>query len=294
MMRRFASLEVLDQEAVTKIAFDAPAAPVASSSKSRPSGQLQTTYPFDMAGSFITGVDGSIISTFLTRYVALLLCQIPPVSFEHTRFFPLFDSQSAELADVYDPNATFSYSAYTQIPPRGRLQRWHQILPNQKELKWDKWIRNSVGGSRNLKVIMPGGSMNRELRSLHAGPEAIAKAISVLPKTRHDVAGAAEKFCIDAWPVGQGAATMLFLCVHGEFAECMFLLCRSMELLTDINHSTRGRSSLLRPHFRSCPRSTWVARCSRELASCHPLRPAYYPRLFKPRRVEARSDEAPG
>lgn len=51
------------------------------------------------------------------------------------------------------------------------------------------------------------------------GAESIAKAIAELPKTKHDIAGAAEKFCIDAWPVGQGAATMLFLCMHGEFAE---------------------------------------------------------------------------
>lgn len=70
-MRRFASLEVLDQEAVTKIAFDAPAVPVASSSKTKPRHPAHNAFPLDMAGSFITGVDGSIISTFLTRYIIL-------------------------------------------------------------------------------------------------------------------------------------------------------------------------------------------------------------------------------
>ena len=57
------------------------------------------------------------------------------------------------------------------------------------------------------------------VKSLHFGPEEIVRAMEDLPVTKHDVAGAAEKFCIDAWPVGAGEQMMLFLCVHGEFAE---------------------------------------------------------------------------
>lgn len=57
------------------------------------------------------------------------------------------------------------------------------------------------------------------VKSLHFGPEEIVRAMEELPHTVHDVAGAADKFCIDAWPVGAGAQMMLFLVVHGEFAE---------------------------------------------------------------------------
>ena len=94
-------------------------------------------------------------------------------------------------------------------------------MPNQRKLEWGPWLHNASGGSRNLHFLSGAvqGGLERELRSLHTGPEAIIRAMSHLPGTRHDVSGAAEKFCIDAWPVGQGAATMLFLCIHGEFAE---------------------------------------------------------------------------
>ena len=138
------------------------------------------------------------------------------------RFFPLFDTDRTALADVYDPGATFSYSAYTQIPPRARLQGWHtsNAMPNQRKLDWGPWIKNPIGGSRNLSAIKSG--LERELRSLHTGPEEIIRTISHLPGTNHADAGAAEKFCIDAWPVGNGAAAMLFLCVHGEFSEGEF------------------------------------------------------------------------
>ncbi|KAI5120208.1 hypothetical protein M0805_006314 [Coniferiporia weirii] len=206
MIRRFPSLEVLDQEAITKISF--VDVPIASSSNTDPHNESgPQTFPLPMGPSFITGVDGSVISGFLAR------------------FFPLFDSQRSALIDVYDPNATFSYSAFTTIPPRARLQGWHtsREMPNQRKLEWGPWLKNGAGGSRNLNFIGRGGAaeggLERELRSLHAGPAAIVAAMSCLPKTRHDVSGAADKFCIDAWPVGQGAATMLFLCLHGEFAE---------------------------------------------------------------------------
>ncbi|EJD06393.1 NTF2-like protein [Fomitiporia mediterranea MF3/22] len=204
MMRRFAMLEVLDQEALTKISF--VDGPVASSSNSDPHGQTgPDSFVLNMAPSFITGVEGTVISSFLSR------------------FFPLFDTQRTALADVYDPNATFSYSAYTQIPPRARLQGWHTspAMPNQRKLEWGPWLHNQSGGSRNLAFLSNNTShgLERELRSLHTSPAEIVKALLHLPVTRHDVSGAAEKFCIDAWPVGQGSAMMLFLCVHGEFAE---------------------------------------------------------------------------
>ena len=95
-------------------------------------------------------------------------------------------------------------------------------MPNQRKLEWPHWLNNGSGGSRNLSRM--GGGLDRMVKSLHFGPEEIVRAMEDLPVTKHDVACAAEKFCIDAWPVGAGEQMMLFLCVHGEFAEgkCCF------------------------------------------------------------------------
>ena len=138
---------------------------------------------------------------------------------ECLRFFPLFDTQRASLQSVYAPNTMFSYSALTNIPPRARVIGFHRSkdMPNQTKLEWGPWLKNSAGGSRNLSRM--GGGLDRVVRSLHTGPDDTIKAMLALPQTFHNVSGAAEKFCVDAWPIGQDAAMQLFLCVHGEFAE---------------------------------------------------------------------------
>ena len=66
--RRFPTLEILDQEPVAKISFDAPPTSHASTTGfvQHPSA---TTFPAEMMPPFITGVDGSVISGFLMRYV---------------------------------------------------------------------------------------------------------------------------------------------------------------------------------------------------------------------------------
>lgn len=71
MIRRFPTLEVLDLEALTKISFgDEPIASTSKPEKNDPFGPAgPTTFPCPMGPSFITGVDGSIISGFLARYV---------------------------------------------------------------------------------------------------------------------------------------------------------------------------------------------------------------------------------
>lgn len=64
--RRFPSLEMLDQEPVVKIAFDVP---LASTSASVPSKLRSgsSSFPSDMMPSFVTGVDGNLISNFLMQ-----------------------------------------------------------------------------------------------------------------------------------------------------------------------------------------------------------------------------------
>lgn len=64
--RRFPSLEMLDQEAIVKISFDVPQA---STSAVHVKRSTVTTFPNEMMPSFVTGVDGTLISNFLMRYV---------------------------------------------------------------------------------------------------------------------------------------------------------------------------------------------------------------------------------
>ena len=60
--------------------------------------------------------------------------------------------------------------------------------------------------------------MDKMLKSIHVGREKVVTALITLPRTKHDIAGAAEKFCIDAWPVTQDRTT-LFLSIHGQLVE---------------------------------------------------------------------------
>jgi len=70
MARRFASLEVLDQEAIAKISFDGPQPSISNIPVEKPNA---TTFPFDMGPSFITGVDPGFLSGFLARYAPIVL-----------------------------------------------------------------------------------------------------------------------------------------------------------------------------------------------------------------------------
>ncbi|KZT07659.1 NTF2-like protein [Laetiporus sulphureus 93-53] len=197
--RRFPTLEMLDMEPIPKIAFDAPQ--TSTSSSSQVQKPTATTFPAEMQPSFITGVDSSIVSNFLMRY------------------FPLFDNQRAALMDVYHPSATFSFSANTTIPARAKIEGYHHSkdMPNQRKLEWTPWLQGGLGGSRNLNRM--GGSLSKTTKSLHVGNERAVKAMADLPITKHDVAGAPEKFCLDAWPVQAGDSTQLFVTVHGQFEE---------------------------------------------------------------------------
>jgi hypothetical protein len=191
---------MLDQEPVVKIAFDVPqgsqAAPSNGAVRPPPS-----YFPCEMKPSFITGVDGAVVSNFLGR------------------FFSLFDTQRPALQGAYHPSATFSFSANTGIPARARLQGFQHSkeMPNQPKLEWGRWIDGDHGGSRNLERIA--GQTERAVATLHIGVEDTLRALAALPPTVHDVSGAPEKFCIDAWPAGSGANTTLFVNVHGQFTE---------------------------------------------------------------------------
>ncbi|KAH9998801.1 NTF2-like protein [Russula compacta] len=196
IMRRFPTLELLDKEPVTKISFDAPQTPhPAGSSDSRPTAK---DFPATMQPPLIAGVDGGIITSFLAR------------------FFPLFDTQRATLSNVYNELATFSFQANTSIPARAKIQgfQYSKEMPNQRHLEWSPWLG---AGSRNLSRVA--GAVDKMLKSIHVGRENVLSAMSSLPQTKHDIVGAAEKFCIDAWPVTHEDRTTLFLSIHGQLIE---------------------------------------------------------------------------
>ncbi|KAI0768083.1 NTF2-like protein [Trametes elegans] len=196
--RRFPSLEILDGEPVARVGFDAPS--TSNGASSRPH-RIPTTFSWNMEPSFIAGVDGTIVSNFFMRY------------------FPLFDNQRGALLDVYAPDATFSFSANTAIPPRARIEGLHvsKEFPNQRKLEWPPWLSGGLGGSRNLGRMA--GGLQKLSQSLHLGSDQVVKAMADLPGTRHDVAGTPEKFSVDAFPLKQGERTNLLITVHGQFAE---------------------------------------------------------------------------
>lgn len=212
-MRRFPTLEMLDKEPVTKISFDAPGTPHPVASPS--SRSIAKDFPRPMQPSLIAGVDGSLITSFFARYVSILpFCW---ASFHSgLRFFPLFDTQRAALSNVYNEFATFSFQANTSIPARAKIQgfQYSKEMPNQRNLEWTPWLG---AGSRNLSRVA--GAVDKMLKSIHVGREDTLSAMSSLPKTKHDIVGAAEKFCIDAWPVTHEDRTTLFLSIHGQFVE---------------------------------------------------------------------------
>jgi len=198
VLRRFPTLSLLDSEVVTKITFDASESSILPPPST---GQGPTSFPVQMNGGLIApGMEG-FVAEFLTR------------------FFTLYDTARSSLAEVYGPNATFSFAANTSIPPRARIRGYHHsaTMPNQKKLEWPPWLT----GSRNLSRLH---NAQRAEQSLHTGMEGIIQKLLSLPGTKHDIA-AVEKFVVDAWPV-QGvlpgpadANTVLLITVHGQFEE---------------------------------------------------------------------------
>ncbi|KAF5392214.1 hypothetical protein D9757_001432 [Collybiopsis confluens] len=197
VFRRFTSLITLDGQSIAQISFDISQEP--NKSPASVPGPSSTSFPLEMNGSLIVGVDGSLLSTFLVR------------------FFSAYDSQRTALQDAYDASATFSYSCNTSIPERARNLGLHHKLPNQKKLEWSPWLTKRDGGSRNLTRLAQ--SHDKQVHRLIIGGEAIVKYISSLPTTKHDISGPPEKFCVDCFPVAHGGMMGLLVMVHGEFTE---------------------------------------------------------------------------
>ncbi len=220
---------MLDQEPITTISFNAPEA--SSSTAVEMKRPPQTFFTREMAPSFITGIDSSVVNEFLTKYVSRGLSPDSRFNIYALRFLPLFDNQRPALLDVYHPSATFSFSVNTSIPPRARIEGFHtsKAMPNQRKLEWPAWVTGGNGGSRNLHRM--GVASNKTAKALHIGNQEAVKAMVDLPATRHDISSSPDKFCVDAWPVPHGKDMSLFVTLHGQFTERMsFLGDRESEL----------------------------------------------------------------
>ncbi|QRV74948.1 mRNA export factor mex67 [Ceratobasidium sp. AG-Ba] len=220
IVRRFPNLEMLDQESIIKIGFDVTLPEIterAAATGKNPEWPIATSFLVDMKAGFMgPGIEATTVE-FLTKY------------------FTLFDSTRSQLMPVYSPSATFSLSLNTSIPPRARIRGYHGHLPRQKELQWKPWMDV---GSRNLMRVAKLDKTTTFLRSTNVE---VVKALEDMPKTKHDVTGtggavtetngtpvgspAAGKFVVDAFTCmgvlpGEGdAGIVLFVNVHGEFAE---------------------------------------------------------------------------
>lgn len=208
-------LHVLDQEVLPRLAFDVEASTVnaaaAASSSTAPS-PFPNRFPVGMRTSTFEGGVGSITGQFLTQFFAAF--DLPP------------SSRGPALAPVYAPNATFSISANTSIPPRARKRGFlHSAeMPHQKELSWDYYRTES----RNLERLGSGkAGPGKAVELLHSGTEEIVKALMRVPATRHDTS-TPDRVIVDAFPMvgilhgqqnGGASADALFVNVHGEFAE---------------------------------------------------------------------------
>lgn len=174
-----------------------------------------------MNPSFVTGVDGGLISEFLIRYVAVHILRYFSSLTSNSSFFNTFDTQRDALESVYDTSSTFSFSANTSIPTRARQAGLHTsaALPNQRKLTWGAWIGS---GSRNLSRV--GVTAQQLVQDLRVGHQQIVEFIKKLPGTRHNINGPTEKFCLDSFPVPHGQMTGLLLTLHGQFSEGELLI----------------------------------------------------------------------
>ncbi|CAE6480696.1 unnamed protein product [Rhizoctonia solani] len=221
VVRRFPNLDMLDQEPIVKIGFDVPLPEIMERDRALEKDKnvqwpVATSFLVDMKAGFMgPGIEATTVE-FLTKY------------------FELFDSNRTLLAPAYSPRATFSLSLNTSIPPRARIRGYHSHLPHQKELTWKAWMDV---GSRNLMRV---AKLEKTTNFLRSTAEDVIKALTAIPGTRHDVTGAggatieggspvgspaAGKFVVDAFTClgvlpGEGdAGIVLFINVHGEFAE---------------------------------------------------------------------------
>ena len=162
-------------------------------------------FPVQLRPGFMDGDAGRVTPDFLSM------------------FFARFDTDRAALRHAYSSTACFSFNLNSAAPPRARAARLVHTMPKQKSLTLDRYIDL---GSRN---ILKSHNTKSLLRSLHQGPDAIIAVLLRLPRTTHPL-NDPSKFVVDAWVLPNVDVqariapdncpdALLFICVHGEYAE---------------------------------------------------------------------------
>ncbi|EPQ28779.1 uncharacterized protein PFL1_03582 [Pseudozyma flocculosa PF-1] len=208
ILSRFPKLTMLDQKPVTPTESGFANLPRSSKSKKLDADAAQVplrNFPIQVKAGFVDGDAGAIMPAFLSK------------------FFALYDNDRNALKEAYAPSAQFSYTVNVAPAPRAKAAGYLHTMPHQKGLSFDRY--NTLGG-RNLMRIH--GSKSRTT-SLHLGSARIVEMLAKLPRTTHPLTDAS-KFVFDAWVVpnnvigasiraGEQPEAVLFISVHGEFAE---------------------------------------------------------------------------
>lgn len=208
VLGRFRNLTLLDQKVVTPTESGFANLPASSKAKKVDAEAAQVplrNFPVPNKPGFVDAEAGAIMPTFLSKY------------------FQLYDTDRAELGEVYAPLAQFSYIVNVVPPPRARAAGFLHTMPHQKELSFDRYLDL---GNRNLMRVH---SPKIRHQHLHNGSGAIIACLKKLPKTSHPLTDPS-KFVVDAWVLpntvigarlkgDERPEALLYINVHGEYAE---------------------------------------------------------------------------
>ncbi|CAD6921078.1 unnamed protein product [Tilletia laevis] len=182
-------------------------------------------FPVEMKEGFVDPAAQSIVPDFLSKY------------------FSLYDTSRPDLLPAYAQSARISVTTNFALPPRAKVEGWQHSkeMPNQKKLN-----RDMLGGKQLVdRNLMRRGT---KVPHLNTGHKDILDVLSRLPRTTHPLQDAS-KFVFDAWLVpnagvleavvgtshpaggsgsgssapvsglGEKPEALLWIQVHGQFAE---------------------------------------------------------------------------
>lgn len=188
--RRFPNLKLLDMVPVTQaIQFDVKDSLVNNSGK--------IVLPKNISNNFF--------ESDLTRNTVMRFLE---------KYFSLYDNDRPNTIMMYDQNALFSISVNT-VAPRKRERGIFSYSTSQ--------FSEYISMSRNLVRL---SSLDTRVARLNVGHANISRALSLLPKTRHNFDDPS-LYCIDAWTlkgvlsadsISNGLDSIQII-LHGEFME---------------------------------------------------------------------------
>ncbi|KAG5438943.1 hypothetical protein PCANB_002273 [Pneumocystis canis] len=188
--RRFPNLKLLDMVPVIQaIQFDIKDTAIDASEK--------IVLPEKISGSFFeSDLTRNTVMGFLEKY------------------FSLYDNDRQNVITMYDQNALFSISVNTTAPRKKERGVFSYNVSQFSQY---------VSMSRNLLRLE---SLDARIKRLNIGHADISKALSALPKTRHNFTDS-NLYCVDAWTLkgvlssdsDPNGLVGIQIILHGEFSE---------------------------------------------------------------------------